>query len=156
MLMQYALLYAIGIIILGILVINKDTTLMILNNITFKWIFERKLSDEVKKGETNITIKEIKTNSNTEHLTRYIGVRLVLLGSVFLIVVGVSWIFAPFIYVKEVGTKVYMDSPTVARNLIVFQSICTGLFCLIMTYIGIKWSNERYEHFILNKHEKLK
>lgn len=152
MLMEHALIYAISLVILGVLVINKDITLQILNNITFKWIFEKKFNDEVKKTETNVTIKDAKGINAPQHLSRTIGVGLVLLGSTCLLIVGISWMFAPFQYVKEVGSKVYMDSPSVARNLIVLESILTGIFTIVMTIIGLKWSNAAYERKVLVKY----
>lgn len=152
MVMEHALIYAIAIIVLGVLVVNKDVTLTVLNNISFKWIFEKKITDEVRKTETSVTVKEIKTNKDN-HLSRYIGMRMIFLGALFLLVVGISWAFTSFQYVKAVGTKVYMDAPSTGRSLIVFESVCTGIFTILMIIVASRWSNEAFEQRIIEKHQ---
>ncbi len=137
MMLTYSFLLALICVILGILIINKKTTLVILSNITFKWVIERKIDGDSKKESKNngeFGTKGVKFEESDGKKHRWVGYNLTLLGSINILVCAFSYIiFANPQPIAEFNGKIYVDDPSLGYNLLSYQVFMIGLFIFVST-----------------------
>ena len=153
MIITYSLIYSILILILGLLIFNKEATLMILNNISFKWVFERKSEKRSKKNDIAIQIK-LNKKEDKNYLSRYIGIRLIIIGCFLLLSTSISiLLFAKFQYVDDSDALLYMDDPNLGVILITSQMIITGITIIYLTFKSLIWSDKKFIESLIEKNK---
>lgn len=140
MLMSIAFVITLICVILGVLIINAEITLKILGNITFKWAFDKKgTNKETGSSRENSNdyaiqakgLEKIEIKSNK--ISRWIGYRLLLLGGILMMFVGVMYAFSSPQPIAEFEGKIYIDDQKMGIFLINLEVLSISIFVIIAT-----------------------
>ncbi len=140
MLMLIAFIIAVICTIIAIFVINAEITLKVLGNITFKWAFDRKNTNKDtgitsdKSSDYQIQTKGLeKIELKSTKLSKWVGYRLLLLGSCLMLFVGIMYTFSNPQPVAEFAGKVYVDDTKMGLFLINIEVLTIAIFVIIST-----------------------